>query len=301
MRESKKSSAAGWIGWPARNRGAALDRQRRPLSHGDDRAGRHALLAEGSTTTQGKYPKNIRGRSTTSSAQPPQRPDRRSDARRSLHLRPRLLDAVPLASAGRRRRRRPPRRTDRRAHPGRRIHRPGPNRRPAAGAMSAPRMAAVSTKARPRSRKCKACAAAATPAFPCRKKSSTKPSSTSSKCTLPDGGVQYSSKGGGGRPAITAAAIACLFNAGDYDSEYVPKLLKYCETNLGGHLEPGLRPLALRPLLLRPGEVPRRGQGVGELSRQGLQQAGRRSDRQRQVRVLEPRLHRHRSTPPPST
>ena len=53
------------------------------------------------------------------------------------------------------------------------------------------------------------------------------------KCTLPDGGVQYSSKGGGGRPAITAAAIACLFNAGDYDDKYVPRLLKYCESNLG--------------------------------------------------------------------
>ncbi len=52
------------------------------------------------------------------------------------------------------------------------------------------------------------------------------------KCTLPDGGVQYSSKGGGGRPAISAAAIACLFNAGDYDSQYVPKLQKYCESNL---------------------------------------------------------------------
>jgi len=52
-------------------------------------------------------------------------------------------------------------------------------------------------------------------------------------CTLPDGGVQYSSKGGGGRPAITAAAVACLFNAGEYDSQYVPKLLNYCEKNLG--------------------------------------------------------------------
>jgi len=52
------------------------------------------------------------------------------------------------------------------------------------------------------------------------------------KCTLPDGGVQYSSKGGGGRPAITAAAIACLFNAGEYDDEYVPKLMGYCEKNL---------------------------------------------------------------------
>jgi len=53
------------------------------------------------------------------------------------------------------------------------------------------------------------------------------------RCTMGDGGVQYSSKGGGGRPAITAAAIACLFNAGDYDDEYVPKLQKYCEQNLG--------------------------------------------------------------------
>jgi hypothetical protein len=52
-------------------------------------------------------------------------------------------------------------------------------------------------------------------------------------CTLPEGGVQYSSKGGGGRPAITAAAIACLFNAGDYDDDLVPRMMKYCEQNLG--------------------------------------------------------------------
>lgn len=52
------------------------------------------------------------------------------------------------------------------------------------------------------------------------------------KCTLPEGGVQYNSRGGGGRPAITAAAIACLFNAGEYDSQYVPKLQAYCEKNL---------------------------------------------------------------------
>ncbi len=54
------------------------------------------------------------------------------------------------------------------------------------------------------------------------------------KCTGPDGGVRYNlaGAGGGGRPAITAAAIACLFNAGDYDSQYVPRLLKYCKTNL---------------------------------------------------------------------
>jgi len=51
-------------------------------------------------------------------------------------------------------------------------------------------------------------------------------------CTLADGGVQYNSKGGGPRPAITAAAIACLFNAGEYDSEYVPKLMNYCRGQL---------------------------------------------------------------------
>jgi len=58
-------------------------------------------------------------------------------------------------------------------------------------------------------------------------------------CTLPSGGVQYSSKGGGGRPAITAAALACLFNAGEYDSEYVPKLLSFCEKNLGNVAQRG--------------------------------------------------------------
>jgi len=53
------------------------------------------------------------------------------------------------------------------------------------------------------------------------------------KCTnQADGGVQYSSKGGGSRPAITAAAIACLYNAGEYDDVYVPKMMQYCEKNL---------------------------------------------------------------------
>jgi hypothetical protein len=53
------------------------------------------------------------------------------------------------------------------------------------------------------------------------------------KCTnMEDGSVQYSSKGGGPRPAITAAAIACLYNAGDYDDKIVPKMLDYAEKNL---------------------------------------------------------------------
>lgn len=52
-------------------------------------------------------------------------------------------------------------------------------------------------------------------------------------CTLPDGGVQYSSKGGGGRPAISAAAIACLFNAGEEDDTHVPRMLAYAEKHMG--------------------------------------------------------------------
>jgi hypothetical protein len=52
-------------------------------------------------------------------------------------------------------------------------------------------------------------------------------------CTGKDGGVMYSSKTrGSGRPAITAAAVACLFNAGQYDSKYVPRLLAFCKKHL---------------------------------------------------------------------
>jgi len=53
------------------------------------------------------------------------------------------------------------------------------------------------------------------------------------QCTGSDGGVQYNSKGGGGRPAITAAAIACLYNAGQYDDKFVPKMMQYCKQRLG--------------------------------------------------------------------
>ncbi|MEM6798238.1 MAG: prenyltransferase/squalene oxidase repeat-containing protein [Planctomycetota bacterium] len=54
-------------------------------------------------------------------------------------------------------------------------------------------------------------------------------------CTLKDGGVQYSSKGGGGRPAITAAAIASLYSAGEYDDDFVPRMQEYCRSHLGAH------------------------------------------------------------------
>ncbi len=51
-------------------------------------------------------------------------------------------------------------------------------------------------------------------------------------CTTPEGGVQYSIRGGGARPAITAAACASLFNAGDYQSDHLKKMLDFCEKNV---------------------------------------------------------------------
>ncbi len=53
------------------------------------------------------------------------------------------------------------------------------------------------------------------------------------ECKNPDGGISYSSRQrGSSRPAITAAALSALYNAGDYDSEHVPEMLKYSKDNL---------------------------------------------------------------------
>jgi len=52
-------------------------------------------------------------------------------------------------------------------------------------------------------------------------------------CKNDDGGISYSSKNRGtSRPAITAAALAALYNAGDYDSTHVPDMLRYCKEKL---------------------------------------------------------------------
>ncbi|MBL8796195.1 MAG: terpene cyclase/mutase family protein [Planctomycetia bacterium] len=56
------------------------------------------------------------------------------------------------------------------------------------------------------------------------------------KSTTDKGGVIYSLANGGGRaaggerPPLTAAAIACMFNAGQYDSPLCKKWLNYCKT-----------------------------------------------------------------------
>ncbi len=53
------------------------------------------------------------------------------------------------------------------------------------------------------------------------------------RCKNPDGGISYSSRQlGSSRPAITAAALAALYNAGDYDGQHVPEMLTYTKKEL---------------------------------------------------------------------
>jgi len=52
-------------------------------------------------------------------------------------------------------------------------------------------------------------------------------------CMTPDGGIQYSfSNKGGARPPITAAAVATMFSTGEYQSDMVKKMMKYCDKNV---------------------------------------------------------------------
>jgi hypothetical protein len=52
-------------------------------------------------------------------------------------------------------------------------------------------------------------------------------------CQNPDGGISYSSQQmGSSRPAITAASLAALYNAGDYENSKVPEMLTYSRREL---------------------------------------------------------------------
>jgi len=54
------------------------------------------------------------------------------------------------------------------------------------------------------------------------------------RCQNGDGSIRYSlHSGGGGRPAITAAGVAVLYNAGVYDDEpFVDKAVQYCKRSM---------------------------------------------------------------------
>jgi hypothetical protein len=51
-------------------------------------------------------------------------------------------------------------------------------------------------------------------------------------CTSPQGAVYYSWRSKIEKPAITAAAVACVFNAGEYKSELAKKWLQYCRRTI---------------------------------------------------------------------
>lgn len=53
------------------------------------------------------------------------------------------------------------------------------------------------------------------------------------KSMQPDGGIAYRVGMSGSRPPITAAAVACWFNAGEYDNPNARKALKFCKRNIG--------------------------------------------------------------------
>jgi len=53
------------------------------------------------------------------------------------------------------------------------------------------------------------------------------------KCANADGGISYSLRNrGSSRPAITAAAVATLYNAGEYENPVAVKALDYIKTNI---------------------------------------------------------------------
>jgi hypothetical protein len=51
-------------------------------------------------------------------------------------------------------------------------------------------------------------------------------------CTSPNGAVYYSWQSKTERPAITAAAVACSFNSGEYKDDHAKKWLRYCQRTI---------------------------------------------------------------------
>ena len=121
-------------------------------------------------------------------------------------------------------------------------------------------------------------------------------------CTTADGGVQYNSRGGGPRQAITAAAIACLFNAGDYDSKYVPKLLDYCKRNLT-NLSIRVSGIGTMPITITPkcctARAARRGRNIATKLRRNW--SAKPAPTARGARATSARYTRRPSTSPSSS
>ena len=134
--------------------------------------------------------------------------------------------------------------------------------RPAVGAMSPPRTAAALTKARRPSRRFRACAAVATPASKSPKRSSIRrwaifinaPTTRTAACnTAARGERPAGDHRGGHRLPVQCRRVRRQVRA---EAAFLLR------QEPGEHLGRRFRPLALRPLLLRPGHVPRGKQEV---------------------------------------
>ncbi len=204
--------------------------------------------------------------------------------------------------ARRRRGRQSPPRVDRRAVTGGEVYGRGPNGRRRLGAMSAPRTAATSTKARPRSRRwqgLRGCRNAGHLRAQGDHRWRRETTIASARC--PTAACSTARKAAVDGPAISAAAIACLFNAGQYDNQYVPKLQDYCRRNLADITNKGSDIGTMAPLLLRPGPLPRGWAGVGKTTATRFMASWPARLRRTAKFVVWNRVISDRSTPRPST
>ena len=282
----------------------ALGGQRRPLSHGHDRPGRHRrCCCEGSTTTQGKYAKNIRlavdyllSRSRANGLiGDPTRDDRYTYGHGFSMLflsqvlgeeededrRKELIDVLTKAV---------------------RVHRPGPDRGRRLG------LCQRQGRQRFRRRLDHDHAGARAARLPQRRHSGAQGNHRQGRQIHPQmhaarrrRTVQFQ---GRRRPAGHLAprpSPACSTPATTTD-EYVPKLLDYCETKPRRTSPTRASATGTTPTTTTPRCMYREGGKKWEAYRDKIyHQAGRRSHRRRQVRLLEPRLHRpdlhHRHQP----
>ncbi len=199
-----------WIA-STQSRTGSWSRQRRHVPHGHDGAGRHGA-APGRLDHHARQvrPQHSPCGRLSLQPQPLQRPDRRSHPRRSLHLRPRLFDAVPLAGAGRGRRRSPAQGIDSTCST-KAVEFSGQAQTDAGGwgyvsAKDGGGFDEGSTTIT-QVQGLRGCRNAG---IPVPKEIIDKAIKYIHNCTLEDGGVQYSSKGGGrGRPSPPPPSPAC--------------------------------------------------------------------------------------------
>ncbi len=208
------------------------------VRHLDDRPGRHGVSLEGSTIREGKYRDNIRRAVDwlMDRVQPnglignPDQPDRG----RPIHVRPRLRHAVPLLRRRRGRERQPAGASwwtscEKAA----KYTRDAQTNRGGWGYVSA-KDGSNFDEGSVTITQVQALRAARNAGIIVPNEAIKDAIKYLRDSTTAQGGIIYSLAFGGGgrsegRPALTAAAIACGFSAGEYQGDLVKKWLEYCQ------------------------------------------------------------------------